>query len=58
MKTCKCGCLITKQSIVDDLCDRCYMKRDRKRNGRNEQRYSYMGNQIKKMAAMQYSEGS
>jgi hypothetical protein len=26
MTSCKCGCLIVKNSIVKDKCDRCYLK--------------------------------
>jgi len=34
MKSCECGCLITKASISKEKCDGCYLKarKDRKEN--------------------------
>lgn len=53
MHSCKCGCLITKQSIVDYKCDGCYLKQKRKNENHDKVHFNYVDARNDKLAMMQ-----
>jgi len=50
MKECDCGCLITKQSITDKMCDGCYFKKQSQKDNRDKDHKEFMEIKHDKMA--------